>query len=359
MDANGVRLAPGTEYFWTVRTWDRAGRVGPFAPPDELRRRSRRRRLARELDPAARSSIPRRARTSLSARTGSVTSRASPIVRAVAYVSAGQQYDLRVNGVRVAHGPSFSYPDQQYYEATDVRAQLRAGTTNAIGIISHWESPGQGRPASVPGAHRADHGRARRRDARGHHDRRDLARPRGAVAAGAVAQQRRRPRRARRRTRRSGRLGPARLRRPRLGARRRARTASRRTVPAPDRGAQSHRRAPRPGPHAGAARPTARTSPTSAPVIAATPVVTLQHGSPGPRGQGDGRLPARPRRPRLDDARHATDRHALGLRRARRRADSSGRSTISASGTSRSTGANEHAVARRRGGRRAPRRDAR
>jgi alpha-L-rhamnosidase len=75
---------------------------------------------------------------------------ANPIVRAVAYVSAGQQYDLRINGARVAHGPSFSYPDEQYYEATDITAQLRAGATNAIGVVAHWETPGQGRPASVP-----------------------------------------------------------------------------------------------------------------------------------------------------------------------------------------------------------------
>jgi alpha-L-rhamnosidase len=149
VDAPGLKLIPGGAYFWTVRTWDRAGRVGPFAPPapfgaglgdgdwhaDWIRRPG--------LDPQAATDFTL-ARTER--RIG-----ASPIVRAVAYVSAGQQYDLRVNGVRVAHGPSFSYPDQQYYEATDIAAQLHAGTTNAIGIISHWESPGQGRPASVPG----------------------------------------------------------------------------------------------------------------------------------------------------------------------------------------------------------------
>ena len=45
---------------------------------------------------------------------------ASPIVRARVYAAAGQQYELRVNGTRAAHGPSFSYPDEQYYETTDV-----------------------------------------------------------------------------------------------------------------------------------------------------------------------------------------------------------------------------------------------
>ena len=149
VDANALRLAPGREYFWTVRTWDRAGRVGPFAAPvgfgvglgDGDWHASWIRRPG--IDPEASEDFTL-------ARTERHLG-ASPIVRAVAYVSAGQQYDLRVNGVRVAHGPSFSYPDQQYYEATDIRAQLHAGATNAIGVIAHWESPGQGRPASVPG----------------------------------------------------------------------------------------------------------------------------------------------------------------------------------------------------------------
>ena len=54
-----------------------------------------------------------------------ITVTPSPIVRARAYMSAGQQFDLRVNGVRVAHGPSFAYPDEQYYEATDITQAAR------------------------------------------------------------------------------------------------------------------------------------------------------------------------------------------------------------------------------------------
>src|SRR5262245_9432946 len=149
VDGTGLRLTPGSRYFWTVRTWDRAGSAGPFAQPasfgaglgDGDWHASWIRRPG--LDPEAAADFTL-------ARTERRIS-ASPVVRAVAYVSAGQQYDLRVNGVRVAHGPSFSYPDQQYYEATDIRLQLHAGAENAIGIVSHWESPGQGRPASVPG----------------------------------------------------------------------------------------------------------------------------------------------------------------------------------------------------------------
>jgi alpha-L-rhamnosidase len=66
------------------------------------------------------------------------------------YASAGQQYDLRINGHRVAHGPSFSYPDQQYYETTDVTKYVRAGASNVVAAITHWSRAGQGRPRSVP-----------------------------------------------------------------------------------------------------------------------------------------------------------------------------------------------------------------
>ena len=75
----------------------------------------------------------------------------SPIVRATAYVAAAHQYQLFVDGAKVAAGPSFSYPDDSYYEATDVTRALRAGAVNAIGVLHHWYGPGQGRPAAEPG----------------------------------------------------------------------------------------------------------------------------------------------------------------------------------------------------------------
>jgi alpha-L-rhamnosidase len=75
----------------------------------------------------------------------------SPIVRATAFVAAAHQYQLFIDGKKVAAGPSFSYPDESYYEATDVTDAMHAGATNAIGVLHHWYGPGQGRPASAPG----------------------------------------------------------------------------------------------------------------------------------------------------------------------------------------------------------------
>lgn len=106
--ARGLHTLSDHTYYWTVRTWDRSNRAGPWAPfarfdtgindadwhADRIRRPG--------IDPQAADDF-----TLL--RTERTLGR-SEIVRAVAYVSAGQQYDLRVNGSRVAHGPSFAYP---------------------------------------------------------------------------------------------------------------------------------------------------------------------------------------------------------------------------------------------------------
>ena len=53
-------------------------------------------------------------------------------MRARVAASAGHQYDLRVNGVRRAHGPSFAYPDEQYYETTDITADVKPGAHERV-----------------------------------------------------------------------------------------------------------------------------------------------------------------------------------------------------------------------------------
>jgi len=146
--APGLRLQSDRAYSWMVRTWDRAGRSGPFASP------------ARfdvgigdadwHADWIRRPGAPNSALEDYSLLRKQITVGRSPIVRARAYMSAGQQYELRVNGERLAHGPSFAYPDEQYYETTDITRQLVAGQTNVVGVVTHWATPGQGRPASVP-----------------------------------------------------------------------------------------------------------------------------------------------------------------------------------------------------------------
>ena len=76
---------------------------------------------------------------------------AGTVAYATAYVAAAHKYQLWVNGARVDTGPSFCFPDEQYYQATDVTSALVAGRANAIGLLHHWYGPGRGRPTSAPG----------------------------------------------------------------------------------------------------------------------------------------------------------------------------------------------------------------
>jgi alpha-L-rhamnosidase len=144
----GSMLRPNRTYWWTVRTWDSGGAASPYAPlahfdtglRDGDWRAAWIRRPGAEQQKVEDYSLFRKV-----ARVG-----ASPIVRARVAASAGHQYDLFVNGSRRAHGPSFAYPDEQYYETTDIRDAIKPGALNVFGFVTWWGQPGQGRPASVP-----------------------------------------------------------------------------------------------------------------------------------------------------------------------------------------------------------------
>ena len=136
----GPRLAADTQYWWTVETpgvtatsGDRGATV--FATPQAfvtgLRPADWKAQWVRpgpaQPGPFEYTYVRTDARVS-----------ASPIVRATAYVAAAHQYQLFIDGAKVAAGPSYSYPDEQYYEATDVTGALHAGAENAIGVLHFW-----------------------------------------------------------------------------------------------------------------------------------------------------------------------------------------------------------------------------
>jgi alpha-L-rhamnosidase len=76
---------------------------------------------------------------------------ASPIVRASAYVSADQQYELWVNGAQAGRGEAYCYPDAQYYETLDITKLLHPGTTNALALLYYWDGATKNHPAGAPG----------------------------------------------------------------------------------------------------------------------------------------------------------------------------------------------------------------
>jgi alpha-L-rhamnosidase len=144
-----LRLKPDHRYWWTVRTWDRAGTRGAFAKPQPFDTA-----LGDgdwHADWIRRPEPPSNPREDYFLLRDTFTVGGSAIVRARAYLSAAQQYELYVNGTRVGGGPSYSYPDEQYYTSTDIAPYLKPGL-NAIGMIVHNLGPGQGRPAEPPGA---------------------------------------------------------------------------------------------------------------------------------------------------------------------------------------------------------------
>ncbi|HLH28305.1 MAG TPA: family 78 glycoside hydrolase catalytic domain, partial [Acidimicrobiales bacterium] len=73
------------------------------------------------------------------------------IVSGAAFVAAAHRFELWANGRRLAAGPSFCFPDEQYVQAVDLSAALSPGSANVVGVLHHWYGPGRGRPASFPG----------------------------------------------------------------------------------------------------------------------------------------------------------------------------------------------------------------
>jgi alpha-L-rhamnosidase len=145
----GPSLAADTEYRWSVTTTDHTGARGPWSAPavfvTGLRDKDW---VASWLRPGPAGPVPEEYAYLRTV----VHPSASPIVRATAYVAAAHKYQLWANGTMAATGPCFAFPDESYYQATDVTHLLAAGRPNAVGLLHHWYGAGNGRPAAVPGA---------------------------------------------------------------------------------------------------------------------------------------------------------------------------------------------------------------
>ncbi len=142
----GTALAADAVYGWTVQTWAAAGGPGPVASGTfETGLRDgdwkaqwiwRPTSLAPDQYTYARKEV---------------TLGPSPIVRARAYVSGDQQYELYVNGTRAGKGQAYCYPDSQYYETLDVTNLLVPGAANAVAVLYGWQGATKGHPGAHPG----------------------------------------------------------------------------------------------------------------------------------------------------------------------------------------------------------------
>ncbi len=147
----GPALGPDAVYAWTVQTWGASGGASPLAPRGTFETGLRdqdwvaswvRRTTTDPLESqyVQYSYVRKDARLS-----------PSPIVRARAYISADQQYELDINGQRAGKGEAYSFPDEQYYETLDVTHLLRPGAANAFAILYSWQGATKGHPAGAPG----------------------------------------------------------------------------------------------------------------------------------------------------------------------------------------------------------------
>jgi alpha-L-rhamnosidase len=144
----GPTLAAATAYTWTVGTWDAAGHWSGASAPTSYVTGLRTadwtahwiRRPSGDNDEYT------------YAREDVAFADKSPIARAVAFLSADQEVELRINGKTAGRGPAYNYPDQQFYLGLDVTSLLTAGATNTLALVSHYGGVQKGRPGGAPGA---------------------------------------------------------------------------------------------------------------------------------------------------------------------------------------------------------------
>jgi alpha-L-rhamnosidase len=143
----GHALAPDAVYGWTVQTWAVSGGPGPSAATATFETGLQDGDWKAQWIWRQTSLQP----DQYTYARKEVTLGAAPIVRARAYVSGDQQYELYVNGTRAGKGQAYCYPDSQYYETLDVTQLLNAGAPNAVALLYGWQGATKGHPAGHPG----------------------------------------------------------------------------------------------------------------------------------------------------------------------------------------------------------------
>ena len=145
----GQTLAADTQYYWKVRTWNREGNPSPYSTNATFTVG-----LLANSDWSGASWI----RGSTSAadnysyyRKWTAALPAKTVQRATVYVTSVHKYALYVNGTLAGKGPAYAFPAYQLYNACDITALVKPGTSNLFAIFNHYFGGGSGRVASQPG----------------------------------------------------------------------------------------------------------------------------------------------------------------------------------------------------------------
>ncbi len=144
----GRPLGSNTPYFWKVRVWDKFGNVSSYSDPANFVTG-----LLSNEDWAGAQWIRREISepddyTYYRQTVGLLD---QPINRATLFISAVHKYVLYLNGQLVGQGPSYHYPEYQYYNAYNITTYLRPKQKNIFAVLTHWFGAGQGRPESARG----------------------------------------------------------------------------------------------------------------------------------------------------------------------------------------------------------------
>ena len=144
----GTPLASDTEYYWKVRTWDKTSTASPYSATGTFVVG-----LLTNADWSGAHWIKRNTTIAddFTYYRKTVTLPNETVARATVYVTSVHKYALYVNGVLVGKGPSYHYPQYQYYNAYDITGQVTANAGNLFAIFNHWFGGGQGRPPSSRG----------------------------------------------------------------------------------------------------------------------------------------------------------------------------------------------------------------
>jgi alpha-L-rhamnosidase len=144
----GTSLVSDARYYWKVRTWDKASMASPYSATGTFVVG-----LLANTDWSGAHWIKRNTTVAddYTYYRKAVTLPNKTVARATVYVTSVHKYALYVNGVLVGKGPSYHYPQYQYYNSYDITGRVTANASNLFAIFNHWFGGGQGRPTSSRG----------------------------------------------------------------------------------------------------------------------------------------------------------------------------------------------------------------
>ncbi len=143
----GKPLSSANRYYWTVKSWDQDGEACGLSKPATFDVG-----LINNKDWAGSKWIKRpsngKENYTYFRKNYSIKKKVS---RAMAYVSAGHDFELYLDGKLVGKGPGYHYPQYQYYKTFDITDGLKSTNEHVFACNTHWYGPGQGRPKNSNG----------------------------------------------------------------------------------------------------------------------------------------------------------------------------------------------------------------